>query len=281
MGVQAVWIDGEMAQPADGHLRADDHGLTVGDGIFETLLVINHDGRPAAFAVDRHLKRLRRSAAAMGLDCARDDAEIREAIGQCLQVAPSAGIIRVMVTSGAGPLGSGRGAGPGSTIVLVGDSPPAYQPGTGVAVMAHPRNERGMLAGVKTTSYAENVLALAEARRQGATEAIFVDTRGFVSEGTGSNIFWVADGALHTPPLDTGCLAGVTRELVIDHLAVTETHLLGSELESVQEAFLTSTTRAVQSIGSVNGTPLATVDGPLTQKAAALMANLMSHHIDP
>ena len=81
------------------------------------------------------------------------------------------------------------------------------------------------MAGVKTTSYAENVLALDIARERGASEAIFADTRGRVSEGTGSNIFWSDGERLHTPPLDTGCLAGVTRALLLEQLDIAETHL--------------------------------------------------------
>ena len=79
-----------------------------------------------------------------------------------------------------------------------------------------PRNERGALAGLKTTSYAENVVALAEARRRGGTEAIFANLAGHLCEGTGSNVFYVVDGELRTPTLASGCLAGVTRALVLE-----------------------------------------------------------------
>jgi len=157
----------------------------------------------------------------------------------------------------------------------------AFQPATAVAVVPYPRNERGALAGVKTTSYAENVVALLYAKQRGATEAIFADTQGRLSEGTGSNIFWSDGQRLHTPPLDTGCLAGVTRALIMELLEVRESHLPVDELESVHEAFLASTVRVVQSIGTVNGNRLRVVDGDLTRVTAEAMANLIATNTDP
>ena len=281
MSAQAVWLDGRIVEPDLPHLRADDHGVLVGDGVFETLVVVPNGTGVAAFAVQRHLDRLRRSAQVLRFDCPYSDDDLRAAIAQCLEIAPGAGVVRVTATSGGGPLGSGRGDGQGSAIVVAGNQPPRYSPGTTVAVVPFARNERGAMAGVKTTSYAENVLALAEARRRGASEAIFADTRGRVSEGTGSNIFWSDGDRLHTPALDTGCLAGVTRELIMECVDVTETHLPVEDLPSVPEAFLASSTRSVQSIGRIDDTDLPVVDGELTTAAAAAMAHLIANDIDP
>ena len=82
--------------------------------------------------------------------------------------------------------------------------------------MPWPRNERGALAGLKTTSYAENVVALAHAAERGATEAVFANLPGHLCEGTGSNVFYVVDGELRTPTLASGCLAGITRALLLE-----------------------------------------------------------------
>jgi len=270
-----------MVEPDHPHLRADDHGVIVGDGVFETLLVVPDGAGVAAFAVRRHLERLRRSARMLRFECPYSDDELRAAITLCLDAAPAAGIVRVTATSGGGPLGSGRSGARGSAIVIAGNRPPDYPPGTAVSIVPFPRNERGAMAGVKTTSYAENVLALDVVRERGASEAIFADTRGRVSEGTGSNIFWSDGERLHTPPLDTGCLAGVTRALLLERLDVAETHLPVEELRGVPEAFLASSTRAVQSIARIDDTELPVVDGPLTVAAAALMADLMANDIDP
>ena len=281
MSAQAVWVNGRMVEPDRPHLRADDHGVIVGDGVFETLLVVRRDEGAAAFAVRRHLGRLRRSARVLRFECPYSDDDLRAAIDQCLDVAPGAGVVRITATSGGGPLGSGRSGARGSAIVVAGNRPPDYPPGTAVAVMPFPRNERGAMAGVKTTSYAENVLALDMARERGASEAIFADTRGRVSEGTGSNIFWSDGERLHTPPLDTGCLAGVTRALLLEQLDIAETHLPVEELPSVSEAFLASSTRTVQSIARIDDTELPVVDGALTTNASATMAELITTDIDP
>ena len=281
MSAQAVWVNGRMVDPDRPHLRADDHGVIVGDGVFETLLVVRDGTGVAAFAVRRHLERLRSSARALRFDCPHSDEDLRAAIASCLDAAPGAGVIRITLTSGGGPLGSGRSQAQPSTIVIAGNRPPDYPPGTAVAVVPFMRNERGGMAGVKTTSYAENVLALDLARERGASEAIFADTRGRVSEGTGSNIFWSDGGRLHTPPLDTGCLAGVTRALLLERLDIAETHLAVEDLLGVSEAFLASSTRAVQSIARIDDTELPVVDGPLTKTAATTMAELIATEIDP
>ena len=281
MSAQAAWVNGTMVEPGYPQLRLDDHGVLVGDGVFETLLVVRDGEGAAAFAVQRHLDRLRRSARVLRFDCPYTDGDLRVAIAQCLEAAPESGVVRITVTSGGGPLGSSRGRGQGSTIVVAGNQPPAYPPGTAVVIVPFCRNERGAMAGVKTTSYAENVLALHLARERGASEAIFADTQGRVSEGTGSNIFWSDGHRLHTPPLDTGCLAGVTRALLLERLDVAETHLPAQELPGVAEAFLASSTRTVQSIGRIDDTDLPVVDGPLTTDAAKVMASLIATEIDP
>ena len=281
MSAMAVWVDGRMADPDQPHLRADDHGVIVGDGVFETLMVVRGDEGVAAFAVQRHLDRLRRSARVLRFECPYSDEELRTAITQCVDAAPAAGIVRITATSGGGPLGSGRSGAAPSTIVIAGNRPPVYPPGTAVAVVPFARNERGGMAGVKTTSYAENVLALDMARERGASEAIFADTRGRVSEGTGSNIFWSDGERLHTPPLDTGCLAGVTRALLLERLDIAETHLPVEDLPGVPEAFLASSTRTVQSIARIDDTDLPVVDGPLTSEAWRMMSELIATDIDP
>jgi branched-chain amino acid aminotransferase len=275
----AVWIDGRMAGP-DASLPVDDHGLITGDGAFETLLAVDQPGR-TAFAVSRHLERLHRSCEALGIQIASCDEDIRDAVDACVTAAPTAGIVRITVTSGRGPLGSTRGDGPSSVIVIAGGPKPSFPHGAAVVVFPHPRNERGVMAGVKTSSYAENVVALRYAHERGASEAIFANTRGQLCEGTGSNIFWTDGERIHTPPLRSGCLAGVTRALVMEHLDCREADLPIGGLSEIPEAFLTSSTRIVQSIARVDDTDLRTVDGPLTKAAAEMLVDLMATDVDP
>jgi branched-chain amino acid aminotransferase len=126
-----------------------------------------------------------------------------------------------------------------------------------------PRNERGALAGLKTTSYGENVRALARARERGASEAVFANLQGQLCEGTGTNVFYVLDGQLRTPTLASGCLAGITRRLVLDWYGAAEADVPIDEILHANEIFLTSTTRDVQGIQRWNDREL-TAPGPVT-----------------
>ena len=278
---RAAWIDGALVDPSQPQLNVDDHGVLTGDGVFETLLVVPDGSGVTAFALGRHLERLAASASRLLLECPYSDDEIRSAVAECLARAPDAGVVRITLTSGGGPIGSRRGDRPGTTIVMAGGNAPDYTPGTSVAVVPFRRNEHGAMAGVKTTSHAENVVALRYAQDRGATEAIFADTQDRVCEGTGSNIFWSDGTRILTPSLDTGCLAGVTRALILELVDVVETHLPVAELASVPEAFLASTTRVIQSIGRVDERDLAVVDGPLITAATEAMRSLIATNVDP
>ena len=112
------------------------------------------------------------------------------------------------------------------------------------------RNEHGATAGLKTTSYADNVIALAHAAERGGSEAVFANTAGHLCEGTGTNVFYVVDGELRTPTLASGCLAGVTRALVVEWCGAREVDepLADVARPHASEAFLASTTRDVQAI---------------------------------
>jgi branched-chain amino acid aminotransferase len=130
------------------------------------------------------------------------------------------------------------------------------------------------------------VVALRFAHDRGAGEAVFANTRGEVCEGTGSNVFYEHDGALVTPPLETGCLAGITRALLLewlreDGLAVREEAQPLPALRAAQEAFLTSSTRRVQAIAALDGQPFPAVPGPLTRRAAEVFARRAAEDLDP
>ena len=275
------WLDGVVGPTADARIPVTDHGLTVGDGVFETMKVV--DGTP--FALTRHLRRLRTSASALALDVGLTDDELRAA---CVAVIAAAGAgadvgrLRLTVTGGPGPAGSERGT-DGATVLLVTGTPPSWPAAAPVATVPFTRNPTGGLAGVKSTSYAENVLALARAHEVGASEAIFADVGGRLSEGTGSNVFVGRDGQLLTPSLATACLAGITRELVLEACPSAEESddLTLDDLRTADEAFLTSSTRDVQPISLVDGVALSAVPGPLTQAAIEAFATLQATSLDP
>ncbi len=259
-----LWLNGQICRADEARISPFDHGLLVGDGVFETLVA--RGGR--LFAAHEHYERLARSCQTVGLSV------ITEALWlEAIEVVMQAnGLIdarvRVTLTSGDGPLGSDRGGQPGT--VLAAATPLKPWPATErVCLAPWPRNERGALASVKTISYGENVCALAHAKARGCGEALLANTRDEVCEGTGSNVFLVIDGQLKTPPLSAGCLAGVTRLLVLRAcaeagLVCKEETLPVSALATCEEAFLTSSTRDVHPIAELEGRVLA-APGPVTQ----------------
>jgi branched-chain amino acid aminotransferase len=165
-------------------------------------------------------------------------------------------------------------------IVALGEWP-VIEAACDVVMVPWTRNEHGALAGLKTTSYAENVLALGYARERGGGEAIFANTAGNLCEGTGTSVFVVSGGRLLTPPLSSGCLAGVTRGLVIEWAGAIEEDLPAGALAAAPEAFLTSTTRDVQPVRAVNGRPLPAAPGPVTRRAAGIFAAMSAAQSDP
>ncbi|WP_162599982.1 aminotransferase class IV [Nocardioides solisilvae] len=271
-----TWIDGHLLDDPEGPaLGVTDHGFTVGDGVFEAVKVV--DGRP--FALTRHLDRLVRSAEGLGLPPV-DEARVREAVAAVLAAEHLAlGRVRVTYTAGPAPLGSGRGHGRPTLAVVAAPMEPAPET-TRVVTVPWPRNERGAIAGLKTTSYAENVVALAHARERGATEAVFANLAGHLCEGTGSNVFYVVDGELRTPTLASGCLAGVTRALVLEWYGAREVDEPIEVVGRASEVFLVSTTRDVQGVDRWDGRELP-APGPVTAEVAARWAEREAADVDP
>src|SRR5215207_7838990 len=272
----SVWVNGvRYENQGAATVPATDHGLVGGEGVFEALKV-THAG---PFAVQRHLNRLSRSAAAMGLP-APDHARIRAAIEQVLDGREfDHGRLRITYTGGLGPLSSSAAYGPPTLVVAAG---PAELPTAFTSIVTAPwtRNEHGALSGVKSTSYAENVRTLAYATRRRATEAIFLNTEGNVCEGTGTNIFVVIDGTIVTPPLSSGPLAGITREVIMEWCDVEERDFTLTEAMAADEVFITSSLRDVQAVHRWDETDLRTFH-QMTDHIATTFAERSSAVVDP
>jgi branched-chain amino acid aminotransferase len=276
-----VWLDGAILDATEAKVSVFDHGLTVGDGVFETIKVIG--GRP--FALRRHIERLHRSARGLGLDVPLGDSRLRTAIDELLAAAPTGEAetarLRITVTGGVAPPGSGRGTA-GPTLIIMVAPPDPWEADTVAVTVPWPRNERSAVAGVKTTSYAENVVALAEARKGGATEAIMANLTGNLCEGTGTNVFVVRSGVLTTPPLLAGCLAGVTRALLLEELPeADEDNVPMTELPKADEVLLTSSTRDVQPLRMLDGRELPGIEGSVAKRAIDAIADLQARDLDP
>ena len=274
------WVGEGLVDAEHAVVSVLDHGLTVGDGVFETILV--RDGSP--FALTRHLARLHRSLAGLGI-ADPGDGRVREAVAAVVEgsgVSTDFSRLRVTVTSGSGPSGSDRGGAVPTLVVTMTPAVP-WPPATTLATVPWTRNERGATAGLKTTSYAENAIALAYAKARDASEAVFADTSGRLCECTGSNVFVVVDGEVLTPSLDTGCLAGVTRELVIEWSGgfggVRQSHLPYDVLRTADEVFITSSTRDVHPVSRVDDRTLE--PGPVTARLARAFAERARAEVDP
>jgi branched-chain amino acid aminotransferase len=276
-----IWMNGELSELDDARVSPLDHGLVVGDGVFETLRV--YGGTP--FAWTRHVARLHASAGGLGL-VAPDGDELRAAAAAVLEAnGLTEARLRITVTGGPAPPGSRRAPVSPTAIVIAFElEPPA--PSGSVMIVPWTRNEGGALAGLKTISYAEIVRALAYVEEHGATEAIFPNTKGNLCEATGSNVFLVLDGACCTPPLSAGCLNGVTRQLLLRlgpaiGIAIEERDVPVGALRDADEAFVTSTVREVQPVTAVDGHDLPAVPGPITSRLAAAFTDLVARDLDP
>ena len=276
-----VWVNGALVGPRQPAIAALDHGVTVGDGAFETCKVTHGQ----VFAATRHARRLDRTLAGLGLPPADHD-QIAAGIKAVLSEGDPIdfGRLRYSVTGGPGPLGSDRHDSPLTYIVTAG-SQPRPPASAALAVVPWVRNERSAVAGLKTTSYAENVVALAYAKERGAIEAVFGNTRDELCEGTGSNIFVVRRrGGPHAAPV-SGCLAGVTR--AVTHRVVPGGRHGGARGDPPARRSWTTATRSSSPAPRRTSSPLTAlttatlVPGPVTARAAEVFARYAATRMDP
>jgi len=244
-----IWCNGEFIDASAFEIAATDRGLMHGLGLFETILAV--DGKPV-FA-DRHLARMRQSAERLGWSL-----ELPDAAAVMAELMASNGFtfgrsrIRVAVTGGSGPIGDLKSGEDRLVWMTVARAP--NPPATTMANLSpFLRNERGALAGIKCSAYAENLIALDHARRLGFEETIFGNTAGYLCEAATSNVFFVKGGKLRTPSLACGCLPGVTRELIIQlagrlGIACEESEFPVALLDEADEIFLTSCIRGVMGL---------------------------------
>jgi branched-chain amino acid aminotransferase len=241
-------VNGTIGPADEMTIPVTDEGLLRGDGVFEVAKL--YGGRP--FAWDEHVARLVRSAANLQLEFDLD-AALAEVDALLSRAGAVDGVIRLVITRR------------GRRIVIL--SPlPDRSPTVTLATVAFAPTR--VLDGAKTLSYAANMLASRLAKEAGAGEALLVTPHGRVLEGPASAFFYVLDGRLHTPPLSDHVLESITRGHLLELTDATERSLIRDELADLQEAFLASTTREVQSVTAIDGRPLPSAPGPLTAAAA-------------
>ena len=271
MTTDALWLHGALLPRATARLDPLAHGHLYGAGLYDTILL--RHGVPVA--LDRHLLRLTRGAARLGLT-APDKDEVQRALA-ALSAAHGLHDGRLRITLSAGPSPNVHPAAPQENTVLITLAPLA--PGKASAALTltpFRRNEHSPLAGLKHTSCAENLLAQRAALTAGADEALFLNTAGQLCEGAFSNIFLITAGTVLTPPLESGCLPGITREIILELCAAhaipcSPAPLPASGILTAGELFLTSSLRGVQPVHRLDDYPFP-APGPLTARLAALYA---------
>jgi branched-chain amino acid aminotransferase len=293
-----VNMDGEIVSPERATVSVFDRGFLYGDSVYE--VVRTYGFRP--FELDRHLARLARSAARLGLALPWSDIRVRDEALRALEASrggdepdPEAApwnagerSLRIIVTRGAGELGldPALAVGPRSIVIAMPlRAPPlaAYRDGVACRIVGvrHDAPE-AVDTTAKTGAHLANVLAVAEARAAGAHEALLLDRDGFVTEGASSNVFVVRGGRVETPPLAAGILEGVTRGLVLAlargaGVELREAPLRPGDLETADEIFITSTAREVLPVTRLDGKPVGSGKvGEVTTRLHALLRAIAS-----
>jgi branched-chain amino acid aminotransferase len=273
-----VYVDGRISTPADARISVLDHGFLFGDSVYEVIWW--HRGAP--IQERDHLDRLAESARRTYLDlqASREDlAEIvRTTVAATGATAEEDVYVRLVVTRGVGPLGIDFARVPKRSIVVIAapaerPSPEALERGLRLAVVERRRTPSEALdPGAKTGNYLNSVLALAEAKRLGADDAVMLNEHGEVTEATTSNVYVVRHGAAVTPPLTAGILRGTTRTRILDLCArngirAVERTLRRDDLRGAREIFLSSSVRGVVGATSLDGAPVGDGrPGPVTRR---------------
>ena len=276
----AVNVNGRISDDGQATISVFDHGFLYGEGVYETLRTYGR--RP--FLLDRHLNRLRASAAAIGLEVPLDDAAFGARIDATMAAVdvadPPERYVRLVLTRGVGDLSYDPEACPEPSLVIIARphreiAETVRERGIKVVVSSRMRNHPDALSPrIKSNNLLNNALAMQEALRAGADEALMCNYRGEIAECAQSNVFLVRDGEALTPPLATGLLEGVTRNLLFEigpesGIAVRERTLRLEEIETADEVFITSTTREVLPVTTLDGRPVGSgLPGPVTRALA-------------
>jgi branched-chain amino acid aminotransferase len=256
-----AWVNGRLVSESEPSLSLLERGLTLGDGVFETMLAAGTN----LFRPSEHLDRLTQGASLLAIDPPPAEHLLAAVLDTLSTNNLSVAVVRLTVSRGPDP---GRGLDvhadvPPTIIVRVSPYEPrtADQHGLSAVFSSIRRNESSPLSRVKCLSYADNVLARLEARRRGADEAILLNTSGEVCCASAANLFVLNGGTLITPPVESGALPGVTRRCLLElagarGLTVREAPVLSEDLWAADEAFLTNTVVGVIGLASVEGRPV-------------------------
>ena len=255
-----IYLNGKLVPEKKALVSVFDHGFLYGDGIYETLRAY----KGTVFMLDEHIERLFRSAFMIGLVLPKGHDEIKEAVYQTIKANKhKEAYVRITVSRGPGPLGLDPALCPEPTFVIMSkefkEYPRSnYQKGVSIAIVNTRRNYKKALdPKIKSLNFLNNVLAKRESIEKGVYEAVMLNHRGHIAEGTISNIFFVKDNVLCTPATGVGILDGITRRLILDAaselgIKVNEGRFRPEDLYNADEVFISNTTMEVMPVSRID-----------------------------
>lgn len=273
--------NGRLLPIEQARLSPGQAGLLNGWGLFTTLRIF--EGQ--AFAFERHWKRLEKDAARVHLPLPFGAEAVRAQLAELLRAnQASEGAARIYLVSNTASFWRSDEPLPEVDLILYTAPLPAYREPARLALREHGRHAGSPLAGVKTTSWLNNVWNLHQAQQKGCDEVVLLNERGEVAECTAANIFAVKGGRVATPPLSSGCLEGVTRAVLLEigpaaGVPVEERVLRPGDLFGAEEVFITSTNRSLLPVAEVAGNPIAAAPGPVTRKLEQAFAAYVTEYI--
>ncbi|RJQ14194.1 MAG: branched-chain-amino-acid transaminase [Nitrospiraceae bacterium] len=255
-----LYLNDKLVPEIKALISVFDHGFLYGDGIYETMRAY----KGVVFKIDEHIGRLFRSASMIGLEIPKGPEEIREAVYETMRANnQKEAVIRITVSRGAGPVGLDPELCPKPTFVIFSGEfreypKQYYRKGVKIAIVNTRRNFRGALdPQIKSLNFLNNILAKIEAKKRGAYEAVMLNYRGLIAEGTITNIFFVRDHVLCTPAISTGILDGITRRTILDiaresGIEISEGRFRKEEIYRAEEAFISNTTMEVMPVAAID-----------------------------
>ena len=267
----------EIRDASDKLLAPGQVGLLSGWGVFSTIRVV--DG--VLFAYERHWARMHKDAAALRVPLPSDPEPVRRKLLELVQANQAFdATLRVVVVRNTGGMWEGPGIGRASDLIALTSATKEWGSGVRLCYTSHARYAAGEFAGAKITSWAMNLTWLEVAQTRGFDETILLNERGEVAECTSANIFAAEGDRVWTPPLTSGCLPGVTRELLLHQIhvpgyTIEEKALAPADLERATEVFITSTTRSLMPVVEVEGRAI-----PQSGEACTALRTAFAAYVD-
>lgn len=280
----SCWLDGQLVKEEEAKISIFDHGLLYGDGVFEGIRFYNKQ----AFRLEKHLKRLQNSAAAIALDISFSEQDLINAISDVIHASKhNDGYIRLVVTRGKGCLGVNTLSCEKSSVFMIAEQmsfvkKEVLEKGAKLIIASTRRlSADGLDPRIKSLNYLNNILARMEANNAKADEAIMLNAQGYVTEGSTDNIFIVRDNKIITPAISDGVLEGITRDIIFEiaaenGLSCEEKTLSTYDLYTADECFLTGTAMELVPVAEIDGRKISSSPGTVFKQCQSLFKEKIS-----